>query len=89
MAAPDLVEVQSHVRTTRFLLFTGDPMSMDLTTLNHVDQSQLHTKAIVKFERGTLTYCVAAPGKSRPADFTTQPRDGRTLVVLRRAPLGR
>lgn len=84
MVQPDLVQVPLTVRTSTFTLTKATPNEMDLTTVHHFDQSELHTKAIYKMEGDRLTYCVAAPGQPRPTEFTTRPGDGNTLVVLRR-----
>jgi uncharacterized protein (TIGR03067 family) len=84
MVAPDLVQVPLTVRTSTFTLTSATPRQMDLTTVQHFDQSELHTKAIYKVESDRLTYCVGAPGQSRPTEFATKSGDGNTLVVLRR-----
>jgi hypothetical protein len=86
MAEPSLVEVPM-VRPSRrstFQVVAGQPLKLDLTTLNHFDQSRLVTKAIYKLEKGRLTYCVGPPGQPRPTTFTTSAADGNTLVALKR-----
>ena len=72
------------VRTSTFEVIAGAPRKLDLTTLNHADQSRMYTKAIYKLEKGRLTYCVGAPGQPRPTAFATSAADGNTLVVLKR-----
>src|SRR5690348_8893422 len=95
MVATDLVEAPSFAtwaselfavpqRTSWFKIVAGDPMALDMTTLNHGDRSVLHTKAIYKFHGNHLTYCVGAPGQPRPTAFTTDSGDGNTRVVLKR-----
>jgi uncharacterized protein (TIGR03067 family) len=87
MVATDLVEVQSIAppRTSTFKVIPGEPMALDMTTINHTDQSLMYTKAIYRLKGQVLIYCVGAPGKDRPTDFTTATGDGNTLVVLRRS----
>jgi uncharacterized protein (TIGR03067 family) len=87
MVATDLVEVQSIAppRTSTFKVIPGEPMALDMTTINHTDQSLMYTKAIYRLKGQVLIYCVGAPGKERPTDFTTATANGNTLVVLRRS----
>jgi uncharacterized protein (TIGR03067 family) len=86
MAVTSLVEVQlvRPSRTSTFQVVAGAPRKLDLTTLNHFDQTRMYTKAIYKLEKGRLTYCVGAPGQPRPTAFATSATDGNTLVVLKR-----
>jgi hypothetical protein len=76
-------------RTSRFVLHAEQPF-MDLTTVDHVDQSTLSTRAIYELRGDALTYCVAPVGKDRPTEMKTQTGDERTLVTLKRirAPRG-
>ena len=85
MVATDLVEVQNIAppRMSTFKIIPGEPMALDMTTINHNDKILMYTKAIYRLKGQVLTYCVAAPGKDRPTDFTTGPGNGNTLVVLR------
>jgi hypothetical protein len=87
MVATDLVEVHDIAppRTSTFKIIPGDPMALDLTTINHSDKSLMHTKATYRLKGQVLIYCVGAPGKDRPTDFTTASGDGNTLVVLKRS----
>ena len=87
MVSEDLVEVPgtSINRTSRFQVVAGEPMALDMTTRNHGDGMILHTKAIYRLKGNILTYCVGAPDEPRPTEFSTQPGDRRTLVVLKRA----
>jgi hypothetical protein len=39
---------------------------------------------IYELEGGTFKSCFAAPGNERPADFTSQPGDHRTVSVWKR-----
>jgi len=71
-------------RTSVFQAVVGRPMSLDMTTTDHTDQSVLKTKAICRVRGDLLTYCVGAPGQPRPLSFTTMSYDGNTLVRLRR-----
>ena len=86
MVSEDLVEVPWAVppRTSRFEIVAGEPMALDMTTRNHADGSILQTHAIYRLNGDVLTYCVGAPGEPRPTEFSTQPGDRRTLVVLKR-----
>ena len=87
MVATDLVEVQEIAppRTSTFKVIPGEPMALDMTTINHSDKSPIYTKAIYRLKGRVLIYCVGAPGKDRPTDFTTATDNGNTLVVLRRS----
>jgi hypothetical protein len=87
MVATGLVEVQSIAppRTSTFKVIPGEPMALDMTTINHTDQSLIYTKAIYRLRGRVLIYCVGAPGKDRPTDFMTATGSGNTLVVLRRS----
>jgi hypothetical protein len=86
MAVKSLGEVRLFrpMRTSTFQVVAGAPRQLDLTTLNHFDQSRIETKAIYKLDQGRLTYCVGAPGQPRPTAFDTSAADGNTLVVLKR-----
>jgi len=87
MVATDLVEVQNipPPRMSTFKVIPAEPMALDMTTINHNDKSLMYTKAIYRLKGQVLTYCVGAPGKDRPTDFTTAAGNGNTLVVLRRS----
>ena len=87
MVVTDLVEVpgEKPQRTSKFQVIAGKPMGLDMVTINHGDQSVLHTKAIYHLHGNILTYCVGAPGQSRPTSLSTDWRDDNTLVVLKRA----
>jgi uncharacterized protein (TIGR03067 family) len=95
MVATDLVEAPSSAtwisdffptpqRTSWFKVIEGEPMALDMTTLNHGDRSVLHTRAIYVLDGDHLTYCVGAPGQPRPGVFSTETGDGNTRVVLKR-----
>ncbi len=87
MVATDLVEVQNIAppRMSTYKVIPGEPMALDMTTINHSDKSLMHTKAIYRLKARVLIYCVGAPGKDRPTYFTTASGSGNTLVVLRRS----
>ena len=70
--------------TSTFLLKVGKQPGIDLTTIDHSDDSRLYTKAIYQLDGDVLTYCVAAPSQDRPTELKTRHGDGNTLVVLRR-----
>jgi len=59
------------------------PKSIDyqVTGGPNAGKSQL---GIYELEGDTVKFCFAAPGKARPADFTTSPGDGRTSSVWKR-----
>jgi uncharacterized protein (TIGR03067 family) len=75
-------------RSSTYMLTAGRPARIDLTTVYQGDPTRLHTKGIYALRGDVLAYCVAAPGRPRPADFTTAKGDGHTLVVLKRAAPG-
>ena len=87
MVNTDLVEVPGtkRQRTSSFQVIAGKPMGLEMVTINHGDQSVLHTKAIYHLHGNVLTYCVGAPGQPRPTTLSREMQDGNTLVVLRRA----
>jgi hypothetical protein len=69
-------------RSSAYTLPAGQPGRIDLTTIYAGNPAPLRTAGIYAVEGDLLRYSVAAPGRPRPADFTTQPGDGRTVVVL-------
>jgi hypothetical protein len=73
------------LRSSTYTLGPGQPGRIDLTTVYEGDPTRLRTTGVYSVRGDTLQYSVAGPGRPRPADFTTQPGDGRTVVVLRRA----
>jgi hypothetical protein len=58
---------------------------MDLTTAFADSPMRLGTAAVYSLSGDELTYCVAPPGRPRPAEFVTVKGDGNTLVTLKRA----
>ncbi len=80
-------------RSSTFELSASGPGWIDLTTVSEwLDIATgspdiLRTEAIYSLQGDDLTYCIAPPGRPRPAAFATKAGDGHTLVVLkRRAP---
>ena len=86
MVATDLVEDPSIApqRTSTFKVIAGEPMGLNMTTVNHGDRRVLLTKSIYQLKDSVLTYCVGAPGQPRPTAFATAAGDGNTFVVLKR-----
>ena len=74
-------------RSSTYTLAAGQPGRIDLTTAYEGDPTRLRTEGIYSRQDDALRYSVAAPGRPRPADFTSERGDGRTVVVLRRAAL--
>jgi uncharacterized protein (TIGR03067 family) len=67
--------------------FTFDPSTSpaSIDYLNLQGSSKGNRQAgIYKLERDVLTVCMAAPGASRPAEFTSTTGDGRTLTSWKR-----
>jgi uncharacterized protein (TIGR03067 family) len=91
MVEPSLVEAPDTEvsRTSSFKVVAGEPMGLNMTTVNQADRSLLQTKAIYRLKGDVLTYCVGAPGQPRPTAFSTTEGDGQTLVTLKRAALQR
>lgn len=60
------------------------PLAIDYMNVEgtHARQSQA---GIVDLTGDTLRICMAAPGKPRPADFSSKPRDGRSYTTWRLA----
>ena len=73
-----------HTRTSTFKLAAAQPRLIDLTTIDQGNPTPVHTTGIYELDGDVLTYCVAPPGHSRPAEFATKSGDGFTLVVLKR-----
>jgi uncharacterized protein (TIGR03067 family) len=71
-------------KSSTYLLTAARPMRIDLTTVSADKATRLHTKGICSLEGDVLTYCIAPPGRPRPAAFATTKADGQTLVVLKR-----
>jgi hypothetical protein len=73
-------------RNSTFELVKDVPGAINLTTAyEDASQPPLHTKALYRIENGVLMYCIAPPGRDRPAALRTRPGDEYTLVVLKRA----
>jgi hypothetical protein len=73
-------------RNSTFELVKDVPGAINLTTAyEDSERPPLHTKALYRLENDVLTYCIAPPGRDRPAALTTRSGDERTLVVLKRA----
>jgi uncharacterized protein (TIGR03067 family) len=70
--------------SSTFRLRGGQPRQIDLTTTFADGPTRLGTDGIYDLAGDQLTYCVAAPGRIRPAEFATVAGDGNTLVVLKR-----
>jgi uncharacterized protein (TIGR03067 family) len=71
-------------RSSTYRLTAEQPARIDLTTVSQDDPAGLHTSGIYSLQGDVLTYCIAAPGQPRPAEFATTKGDGCTLVVLKR-----
>jgi hypothetical protein len=71
-------------RSSTYTLPAGQPGRIDLTTIYEGNPVPLRTAGIYAVQGDVLRYSIAAPGRPRPADLTTQPGDARTVVVLRR-----
>ena len=78
---------EAHSRSSTYRLTAAQPALIDLTTVDQDKPAALHTRGIYAIRGDVLTYCIAAPGWPRPAEFTTAKGDGHTLVVLKRLPL--
>src|SRR5215471_8919375 len=74
-------------RSSTYTLTAAQPSLIDLTTVDQDKPAALHTRGIYTIRGDVLTYCIAAPGRPRPAEFATAKGDGHTLVVLKRLPL--
>jgi uncharacterized protein (TIGR03067 family) len=72
-------------RFSTYRLAAAQPALIDLTTIYQNEATRLLTRGIYSVQDDVLTYCISAPGRPRPADFTTTKRDGHTLVVLKRS----
>jgi uncharacterized protein (TIGR03067 family) len=60
------------------------PAALDLKITSGADAGKV-VKGIYKLEGGTLTVCVAEPGKDRPGEFAAREGTGWTLFVFKRA----
>jgi hypothetical protein len=74
-------------RSSTYALAAGQPGRIDLTTVYLGGPTRLHTTGNYSVRGDMLRYSVAPSGRPRPADFTTEPGDGLTVVELRRAAL--
>src|SRR5262245_15287505 len=74
-------------RFSTYKLAAAQPALIDLTTVYQNKATRPLTRGIYSLQSGVLTYCISAPGRPRPADFTATKGDGHTLVVLRRSRL--
>jgi hypothetical protein len=72
-------------RSSTYTIPAGQPGRIDLTTVYQGDPTRLRTAGVYSVRGDVLRYSVAAPGRARPADFSSTRGDGRTVVVLRRA----
>src|SRR4051812_29627697 len=79
---------EAPARSSTFTLTAGNPRLIDLTTISQDQPTPLHTLGIYSLDGDVLCYCVAPPGRPRPAEFATKKGDGHTLVVLKRVPRG-
>ena len=71
-------------RSSTYALTAGRPARIDLTTVSQDNPTGLYTQGIYLLQGDVLRYCIAAPGRPRPAEFATAKGDGHTLVVLKR-----
>jgi uncharacterized protein (TIGR03067 family) len=66
---------------------TGSPMTLDVTyTEGDINIKGQTALGIYKIEDDVLTICRAAPGRSRPAEFSSPPGSGLTLMTYQRDP---
>jgi hypothetical protein len=79
---PVLIDVTTVYKTS--WTDAKDPSITHVAMANR-DKAPLYTQGIYEVQRGTLKYCIAAPGLPRPTAFETREGDGRTLVMLRPA----
>ena len=63
---------------------TQGPMTIDMT-YTEGDPKGTTSLGIYKIEDDLLTICRATPGKARPAEFTSKPGSGDTLMTYKRA----
>jgi hypothetical protein len=71
-------------RSSTYTLTAARPALIDLTTVSQDNSTPLYTSGIYLLQGDVLRYCIAAPGRPRPTEFTTTKGDGYTLVVLKR-----
>jgi len=74
-------------RVSTYRLAAAQPALIDLTTVYQNKATPLFTRGIYSLQGSVLTYCISAPGRPKPADFTTTKGGGHTLVVLKRSRL--
>jgi hypothetical protein len=73
-------------RSSTYALTAARPGWIDLTTVTPGDATRLYTQGLYELRGDVLTYCIAAPGRPRPAALDSAKGDGHALVVLKRAP---
>jgi hypothetical protein len=77
---------EARSRSSAYRLTAGKPARIRLTTSYEEDPFPLRTEGIYSVRGDVLTYCVAPPGRPRPAGFVTTKGDGNTLATLKRVP---
>jgi uncharacterized protein (TIGR03067 family) len=76
-------EGQTFIASTMKIDTTVDPMNMDLSFTEGEPKGK-SALGIYKIEDDLLTICRAAPGKTRPTGFASNPGSGQTLMSYRR-----
>src|SRR4051794_4713413 len=75
---------EAQERSSTFRLTAAQPRQIHLTTQFAGNPQPVFTRGIYLLRGKELTYCVGAPGRSRPDAFRTVPGDKQTLVSLKR-----
>ena len=75
---------QLFLKATFTLHAATTPKSIDYVIADGPDKGKTQL-GIYELDAGTARFCFAPPGQPRPAEFKTNPGDGRTVSVWKRA----
>ena len=75
---------QTMLKATFTLDMSIEPHGIDYVNLEGANKGRRQA-GIFSLRDGTLSICMAAPGKPRPADFASKPREGRSFTTWRRS----